>query len=596
MPINNYVGQALTTEQEDIIKPQPEAQYSPVQISPDLTEARALSNIANNLNKIAQTAKAINDYNDETRIVTDVIKINNQAIQEKWTPDQYQKQLQNYLSKIKFDNPELQAQVIRKIDMLSVDTATKLTAIHTKLMVQQTLANLDEMSQYLINNVSDEKSYMQSLAVFEGALQDAVNKKILDPVQVQKLKDGFRQQALNNLMMSKMQANPDGFIQELKSGKFDGVISETEKAQLIQNAKQYKLETERQTLQQLKYETAMQSYHYLHLLNTGKMNYAQFMSDPNIPAPVKAQVSSTYNVVENNNPEVWHTYSQLSNQILQGVYTKDESGLWDAIKADNIPRQMALNLMHMNTVMQGKTVTKDGILDNKIFSNQLVKDYAGIVKNNALNALRKTYGYSVGRYTDVTITKNTETQIMGKAQYLFHKGLLECTEQSNEVECLNNLPQIANHAIVTAMTKFKREHFFDLNKDVFANIAIEPFDDSYSAYSDMAPNVKAHYDPTMFEGLKQKVADFIYQNMYLNPNINPTNDYKMDSLFAGYDKFDKKGMPAVTIHLTKSAQQKYKIPFLMAHLKYDDGQIVIIPSNKNLWKKVFSNEVNTNAK
>lgn len=565
MPINNYVGQAPITEQQDNIKPQPEAQYNPVQISPDLTEARALNNIANNLNKIAQTAKAINDYNDETRILTDVIKINNQALQEKWTPDQYQKQLQNYLSKIKFDNPELQAQVTRKIDMLSVDTATKLTAIHTQLIAQQTLANLDEMSQHLLNNVSDEKSYMQSLAIFEGALQDAVDKKILNPLQVQKLKDNFRKQALNNLMMTKMQASPDEYIKDLRSGVYDGILSESEKLKAIQMAKEYKLRNEQQVLEQIKLQRSILTYNYLDKLSKGEIDIVTLMKS-NLPADVKQRILNVYNNNVVNSPDTWKNYGEIAQNIIQGKYNNLHD-LQDDMLKSSLPRGMFLQLQNMYLTKMAHQITENGISFNKVFSNPLVKSQLKVLDSQIKTVFLQKY---VGMIGSTEQQRQQMADLSNRAVMRFNYELTNCLSHDNEVNCLNQLDKFRMEAMSSVLGLYDMNYFIEKNNKVFnsMNLIYKSGEGLFSTYK----QVKVP------DELKNFVVEKLYE-IAKNEKLNPMSDYGVDHIIT--DKIP------ITFNLTQSAQKKYGVAFLRAYITYDHGTVNLIPINEKLWRKVY---------
>ena len=568
MANNYYVGQAPIVNQKSTIQHTSIISHTPINVSPDMTAASALNTMAKHLNAIAETAKQLNDFNDTTQAITTVMQLNNDAIKNQWTPQEYQKQLNAITSKMKFDSPQLQAEINRRIDISSIDTMSKLTAIQTQMAAQKTIANLDQLSQTLLDSVDDKHSYMSSIAQFDAALNEAEAKKIITPIAAEKMRDNFRSKSLQNIVAVKMQTSPDDLIKDIKKGNYDGIMTESEKMAIVKSAKQYKLQQEEYNIKQIKMQREQTFLTYMDKLSKGEISVSDILRDNDLPMDLKQNILNIYNNTQVNSPQVWENYGEIIKNIDLGNYSNLDDLQQDMIKK-GMPRNYFLQAQNRFLILQGKGNT-----------SKLSKQYQNLVTSRIQQAMlkaetnyKKNYYDTTAQYKNANYDSifNSETKLV--AQQVKTKMLMafdNCLGKNNEADCINNMDKFETQAINETFLPYDKQYFQTKNSDYFSHIY---YVDKYNL---LGKNYKMIKDTNFTQKLQKALF-----NLFESKQYNPDKEYDISKLLGGTLS------PMMMIPLKKEYADKYKIGYLLFRVKAVGNSLQIIPKDKKLWNEIY---------
>jgi len=567
MANNYYVGQAPQANEQAITRPTMNTPHTPVNISPDMTQVSALNTMAQHLNAIAETAKKLNDFNDTTQAMTTVMQLSNDAIQNQWTPQEYQKQLNAITSKMKFDSPQLQAEINRRIEVTSIDTMSKLTAIQAKLAAQQTLVKLDQLQQTVLTSVNDKATYMSAMAHFDTALSDAVANKAINPAAAEKIRNDFRQKAVGNIIAAKLEENPTELINEIKKGDYNGLLSESDKLNIIKSAKQYKLKQEEYKLQQMKIQRANIMFTYMNKLGKGEIGISDVMRSKDIPLDEKQKMIEIWNNIQANNVGVLAEYGQIKQNIYQGKYQSLDDLQQDMIKK-GMPRNYFLDAQNKFLILQEHEKSANG-KSNSTFEkiiNSKINEAMAATKVNYMSNFVDTS--DAKRNSKVDTLKATDAAQQVKSKMLIM--LANCTAKNSEADCINQMDTFKNQAIAETLLPYDKDHFLNTNSNYFNNIYFQ------SGYDLFGKGYKQITDTNFSQKLQKMLFELFRSEKY-----NPTHDYDLSKMLNGT------ASPVFKIPVKKEYVDKYKIGFLKFRIKVNGKTLQVIPENQKYWDEIY---------
>ncbi len=497
-----YIRQAPQVDNQLSIRPQGTGEYQPAQVSAGSIGADALDQVGQHLGVIAATAQTISDYNFTTQATLGAANINNQAIINHWTPEQYQAQMGNFMNGLNFPNPTVQANLVRTIGTSALDTSTKLTVQALSDQVSQASANLDALSKSLQPGIHDMSSYMGATATYAAQIQGAVGNHLLTPAAGQKLLDDFRAQGMGNIAAAQMSANPKQFVSDLNSGKYDGFYTADQKQQLITNANNYGIKQSEDAVRQQQLQNANDVFKYSQAVNQNPAMLAQIEANPNIPLEVKTAVAEMTDRNLASNPKAINNGVTLMGNLAKGQFSSlAELNQWVATNPvpTNVYLAAASKYIGMNGGTTGNfterpTGTPQGptqadfaqLLESPILKSTLAAGMANFTTHyNILNPetpAEKNAAYNLANNTNLPTNNVNPAQWQNRVaenqklyQANFINGVYEAYSQSggNMNAVIQNLPNIERQAYNNTMFRGHQEYFTDwFNSTLGSNVKV----------------------------------------------------------------------------------------------------------------------------
>ena len=554
--------------------------YSPIRIAPDSSQIVAVNSISKNLENISKTLGSLNDYREGTQLLKQVADLSGQAITEQWDPDQFTKQLDKTINGYQFNNPKMQAQMMRLVELHATDTTTKLAGMKAQFTAQKAIADTMSLADTLKGNTHNLSDYTKSYALFSDRINNAVKNKIINPEAGEKMLLAFKGTLSNEVIANQMSQNPQGLLSDLNAGKYNSIMDEQSKLKLISTVKRQLQQQQIQAYNLQRVQREETYFKYSQALGSKQIDVSDVMK-ADIPADIKHKLLASVN--QQNKPDLHASFAfgNIEQNILHGRYSNLHT-LQDDIAKNNLPLNYSTDLQQKYILLNAKQQAQSGngsqtgttSLDD-VFKNPFVKNIESIYIGKIQKAvsLASQGNIATAGSPENKIIQKYDPQIYGNLFKLkFRAELAKCVQQSG-IGCLKNIQSIADKAYSETITPYSKEKFYEANANYFNTMQVGNPPTNLGLFSISHSTIQP---PPEFNRL---IFGKVYQ-IFTSSQVNPSKTYDVRTLLSNPHLIEFK--------LNKETAKQLGVLSLKAKVQFTNGQLYLIPNNYKLWEKYFN--------
>ncbi len=488
----NLVSNAYREKAQQIYRPileKPQAVGEPLDV------------LAKTLDSMAQQAQQLKDYNMETEVMAGLQHLSNEAVINKWSPDEFEKQYQDFMETVQIDNPATRAKINRYAQLKYVDTLSKLHIEQQKEQFTQAVAVTQQFADKLQKSIIDKTSYQTALIEMKTRIENLTEHHIINPVVAQQYLEKFKKDAQNILFTQKIEENPQQFIADLKAGQYDDIVSDdASKDLLLRQAKAVYRQQELQQREEMKQHNSEMFYHYAVLLQNGSIGMTQIMQDNNIPDEVKYNLITLARSNITKDPDALKTYAELQHAVLNdqfSTFSDLNEKLFNLMKEGKLTASMYSSLARMYLVQHGSV---HGVHNEAGEIAQIVRDpnYKALVNYTTAKAVSLANQIQQEASLAMGKTASIDSNLLKSTVKLL---FLHFTERNNRLPNQNDI----NHIIYRSLYEPVYEDFKQNNMNI------------YKAWE---KNDLGDLPSPIAQNITENIMQFLFKNYVFNPQTN----------------------------------------------------------------------------